>query len=538
MSEIEALLELYGAIDRAVVAGEVDSAQLAPLLGAYRDGGAVGWYDGQFLPWIAASAARAEARERAAAKSARKAAPTSDPADEPARATLASRHRPREAAAARATNDGSARLSGRAREVHHALSGFDALPIEGRMASRRLLAITTAARAFPQHFGVAGSHAQVARSALVFEHPGVDPTGEVANRRAADLHDRLHEQFTSMSDWSRVINDAVDLELLPKTFRAQAVAAPCTGRLIMRPQADGTDPDPCTVMEAEFITNDVTFDDAKRYLHPSNWRFEGSLWCTMAQGDQPVEPHSWIFHETVATSCPPTPGGWSATTDLQFWFSHPTPTEARVEYDLAPGLPGPYSDIEVDEGSLRVIALPDNQVQVKTTKRVRFAGSFDGPGLAMFMCATGYSTILEDMVFSVAEAPTSRTKPFPVPPPQGGVVNPPPGAKQAAKKAGPAKKAAQAAKKAAASSPSGDAESAESLDAIVAEAAELVSDYLKDYAGNYKASLEQIQAGTYKVEDAWADGIQMWSTYMSGMAKAFDLSTRAAKTVGKKADEA
>ena len=136
----------------------------------------------------------------------------------------------------------------------------------------------------------------------------------------------------------------------------------------------------------------------------------------MEQGD-PVGTNSWIYHETVSTSCPPTPGGWSVSTDLQFWFSHPVATEARVEYDLAPGLPTPLSDIEVDEGSLRILRLADGRVHVKTTKRVRFAGSFDGPGLAMFMCATGYSTVLEDMVFSVAESPLDQTQAFPIPAP-------------------------------------------------------------------------------------------------------------------------
>ena len=52
MSETEALLRLYGAIDRAVVAGKIKSSHLAQFFDAYRDGRASGWYDGQYLPWV------------------------------------------------------------------------------------------------------------------------------------------------------------------------------------------------------------------------------------------------------------------------------------------------------------------------------------------------------------------------------------------------------------------------------------------------------------------------------------------------------
>ena len=43
--------------------------------------------------------------------------------------------------------------------------------------------------------------------------------------------------------------------------------------------------------------------------------------------------------------------------------------------------------------------------------------------------------------------------------------------------------------------------------------------------------MKSVQAGTYKVEDAWADGIKMWSNYTKGLTKALDLGTRAAKVV-------
>ena len=111
----------------------------------------------------------------------------------------------------------------------------------------------------------------------------------------------------------------------------------------MRPGPDGTDSDPCTVLEAEFITekNEVSFEEAKNYLEPSNWVYPGSLWCRMEKVEPPLPSSSWVYHETVATSCPPTSAWWTVSTDLRFWFSHPTVNEARVEYDFPPGGPAP-----------------------------------------------------------------------------------------------------------------------------------------------------------------------------------------------------
>ncbi len=519
MSEIEALLRFYGAIDRAVVAGEADAADLAPLLGAYRGGAAIGWYDDQYLPWVEAAKERAVLRARAEDQS-----DLADPSrlDAPATPSLAHTDVPGPEVHPRSRDRADVPLGPRAHEVHDALTAFRGVPVEGRMASRRLLAVTVAARALPQHFGPEGTHAHVAHEALEFRRTDQDPDADESGQRARELHVRLADQFTSMSEWPRVVSEAVADDLLPPSLRSQAVAPPCTGRLIMRPDPGGTDPDPCTVLESEFITDEFAFEDLKRYLEPSNWQFPGSLWCRMEQGD-PLGPNSWLYHETVSTSCPPAPGNWTVSTDLQFWFSHPTPSEARAEYDLAPGLPGPLSDIEIDEGSLRIIELPDGRVHVKTTKRVRFAGSFDGAGLVMFMCASGYSTVLEDMVFSVAAAPFSTTNPFPVHAPPGGPVNSPKNPKKSASSGSGTAGAA-----------SGDDAGGETLDDIVSEAAEFLSTCLKDYSEVYTSSLGLIQSNNYKVENAWADGITMWSMYMNGLSKAVDLGTRTAKVYAKK----
>lgn len=485
MSEVETLLRLYGALDRAVVEQEVDPKTIAPLLGAYRHPEAVGWYDNQYVPWIEGAAARAE--RRGDAKHRR----------EPKR----TEHRSR--------TDKPSDLSPRAQEIKEAMAGFSPEVLEGRKATRRLLAVTVIARALPHVFGPKGSHAHVAHGALTMRFPGEVADEEAQTKRAQHLHTHLATQFTAMDQWGSVVGDAVGQRVLPESLLSHDAAPPCTGHLIMRPTSAGGDPDPCLVMEAEFTTDKFTFDEAKAYLRPTNWKYDGSLWCRMEEYDWPA-PNTALYHETVSTDCSSSTPLWTVSTDLQFWFSHPAPNEARAEYDFVPGLPIAGSDIEVDEGSLRIIELPDGSVNVKTTKRVRFAGNFDGPGLAMFMCATGYSTALEDVVFTVSESGTPD--PFPVPAPQGGTMSPPQKTK----------------------STTGD----DTFETLVAEATAFADSQLKEVAATCTASLTKVQAGTYSVEHAWSDGLKLWSSWVTGMGKALDLGTRAAKVVAQQsADE-
>jgi len=517
MSEIEALLNFYGALDHAVVAGEANAADLAPLLGPYARG-AAGWYDKQYVPWLVAAEKRAEQRRRDEAEAETEAhqGPTLAYTDGPDYAAEAVPEAD-DAEAFPPADDVRPSLSPRAQEISEALSAFEPLPLEGRMGARRLLAVSAAALALPQHFGLGGTHADVANAPLVFQHP--DLAGD-PNARAKLLHERLAGTFKEMSvpAWRQVVEPSLADGSLPPSFASQLDAPPCTGRLIMRPGPDGKDPDPCTVLEAEFTTGDLTFEEAKNYLEPANWvRVPGSLWCRMEKVEPSVTPNSWVYHETVATSCPPASAWWTVSTDLRFWFSHPTVNEARVEYDFPPGLPTPASDIEVDEGSLRIIGLPGGGVHVITTKRVRFAGAFDGAGLAMFMCATGYTSALEDMVFSVAKLPNLR--PFPIQSPQGGNMSPQPNAKKTATNTSAATTPPDA--------------NAETLDDVVKETTEFVASAIKDMADTCTSSLKQIQAGNYKVENAWADGIKMWSTSLTNMTKALDLGTRAVKASAK-----
>jgi hypothetical protein len=496
MSEVEGLLALYGALDRAVEAHDVDPSDLAPLLGAYRYPEAVGWYERQYVPWVEGASARAERRGERRDTTVR-------------RPRITVRHRSETLDAPGAAVERPTTES-RIQDIHDALSALGPAVLEGRLAARRLLAVTAIARALPQHFGPGGSKVDAASNALTFRLPAEDADDEGLARRAQQLHAQFAAEFTSMDHWQNVVGNAVSSGLLPQSFLSQAQTPPCTGRLILRPTSAGGEPDPCLVMEAEFTTKDITFAAAKNYLEPSNWQYPGSLWCQMEQYQESADSTTAMFHETVSTDCGAASPAWTVSTDLQFWFSHPYTNEARAEYDLAePPVVG--SDIEIDEGSLRMIELADGSVHVITTKRVRFAGSFDGPGLALFMCASGYSSVLEDVVFSVAKA--SIPKPFPIPAPQGGTVTPPQSFKTPSDPAG---------------------SEGDTWESLIGEATTLAGAYAKDVAAICTTSMDQAKKGTYKVENVWADGIKIWSSYLSGMGKALDLGTRAAKVATQK----
>jgi hypothetical protein len=506
MSEVESLLALYGALDGAVAAGEVDPATISPLLGAYAYEEAIGWYANQYLPWVEGAAARAERRGL-------RPRPEVDRLERKPRKFF--RHRADAPSELATSSDAPVErpiLPPHAQDVHDALTAFGSVPLQERTAARRLLAVTVVARAMPQFFGPNGSHADVASSTLAFRIQGEDADDDAVARRAQRLHEQLVDQFTDMDQWRSVVRNAVEAGMLPLSFQSQEDAPPCAGRLIMRPTSPGGDPDPCLVMEAEFTTKSVTFEEAKVYLQPTNWQYEGSLWCLMKTYDS-RPPNSWLYNETVSTDCGSTSPAWTVSTKLQFWFSHPTPNEARVEYDFAhPPVVG--SDIEIDEGSLRIMKLADNSVHVKTTKRVRFAGNFDGPGLAMFMCASGYSTILQDTVLSVARS--KNPDPFPIPAPQGGTMSPPQDFSTTSSSSAP---------------------TSDTLDSLISEGTAFAEAQVKDLTATCTSSLAKVQDGTYTVESAWADGLKLWASGLAGLGKAFDLGTRAAKVVIKEPDD-
>ncbi|HEY1737831.1 MAG TPA: hypothetical protein VGI86_03935, partial [Acidimicrobiia bacterium] len=171
----------------------------------------------------------------------------------------------------------------------------------------------------------------------------------------------------------------------------------CVGELISVPTPG--DEFPAAELRTSFETTAVTAPQAERFLEPSNWPGACSFWCLMEQ-DGTTTRGTRIYHEIVSLNCATRDqvSTWTAEAYLDFAFIR-TANGARVSYQLDPSHPNKL--IDVDEGSLSVQQI-GNTVRVDTVKRIRFTYPFNGPSLAMVMCALGYANIAEKLVLDCA----------------------------------------------------------------------------------------------------------------------------------------
>jgi hypothetical protein len=375
VGELHDLIGIYGGIDWAVMAEEGRRTPVSRLLPLYRDD-KVHWYD-DFLAWT---------NEK------------------------------------RGTDEGLVFPM-----VEDALATLADTPAEGRMRARRLFAVAAALQARPE-LQPGGERADLAWRAL--QVPGLADTEEQARRLLAILADDdllpPPEEHQAPGDLDRSWERMVD-EIAAQGLIADAHSLgprPCTGRLV-EVEVRGQEV-PVATLTTVWETDRVRFDRATRFLEPSNWPHCCSFWCEMKRGAQVGDVYQ--YHEIVSTDCGNKAHAWTLEADLDFTFRK-DPGVVMADYRLRNGIPQP--EVLVDEGSLMVERLGANaasRVRVTTSKRVRFARSFSGEALAMTMCALGYASVVEDLVFTCAALPEEekgKGKPFPAKAP--GNAGPPPG---------------------------------------------------------------------------------------------------------------
>ena len=339
MSELEDLIGIYGAVDRAVQANSDLASTVAPFLGGYRDPRAIGWFD-EFEAWT---------RE----------------VSENSEFTF--------------PDFGSAIRNLAERPVD---------PTRGRTAVRRLLAIAVASRV--QSSLVGGDSSIEIEAALAVDGiAGSD--NRVAARALAELlrDDRV---FASLEDWPSLITTAVGRGLLSNSLAVHADAPPCSGSLVEVPPGD---PHPAAQLETSFTTRALTLQQAMRFLDPAEWPGCCDFWCEMTE----ISASPRIYREVVSLDCNNPAATWTARTFLAFALVN-MPNGARVSYRLA-GNPytGPSDVIVVDEGTLTVQQV-NADITVRTVKRIKFNHPFSGPSLSVIMCALGYGNVAEDLVFN------------------------------------------------------------------------------------------------------------------------------------------
>jgi hypothetical protein len=293
--------------------------------------------------------------------------------------------------------------------LDEALDGLAKTPPKGRMMARRMFAIAGALQAFPD--------------------VGTDAGGQWRDSAARALAPGLVEQ--SVDHGRSVLAILGDENLLPKQDTPEARDAwwhdvlekarsgghienpeltigprPCAGRV------SAADCGLVATIESGFTTSAVAFDRACSFLHPTNWpRCSHRFWCEMDDCGE-VRPGVHHFHEVVSTDCKNRALAWTISAELDFKFTQ-LPGLAIAEYQLHEGHPKPGDAVLVDEGSLVVHELGGGESRVITTKRVRFDYPFSVEALALIMCALGYASLVEDLVFTCAALKEKKGTAFP-----------------------------------------------------------------------------------------------------------------------------
>lgn len=425
MSEISALMGLYGAIDRAVV-DDRSAAVVARYLGPYEHPEARGWH-AEFVDWA-----------------------TQQPGVD--RDALVQN----EAAALRELVD---------------------IAPTGYSKARRLLVIAVAGRLFPDH------------RALLAD--ALAPGQLTAENSAEPLLELLLDDdvFGGLHQWENMVEEASARELIASnaSTAAQLAQAPCSGEVVVVPVFGGTQP--AAALTNHFCTADLTFEQAKGFLHPTNWPTCGPIWCSMTPTGTSAAGNP-TFHEVVSLDCDNKGGTWTAEACLEFTMVD-EPDLAILSYDLCKGRPKQGDMVLVDEGSLTVERRGPG-VCVETTKRILFNHPFTGPGLAMLACALGYGSIAEDLVFSCAlgDPKPKRKKKF-------GAPSPP-----------------------AATAPLG-------CDDLFDEAGDAAKQAIDECLKTYQASYAKVRSKTYRADDLASDMAGAWTRMVRYGAAAVSMGVRA-----------
>jgi hypothetical protein len=349
MASVQSILVLFGEVDSLVVEDRDRGEAVAAVLGAYEDPSTPGWYE-QFTRWL------------------------NDPGIQPRPTVLP--------------------------DTGQALSTLADDPPTGRAEARLLLAIAALGRADPERVDDSERRAEMARAVrpLVPEQPPSDVEIPDRDGRADGLVRLLANSgdyeglFPDLAAWETMLIEAQRRGFVSESL-ARQVVPPCQAGFVELPGATG----PIASLTTQFVTA-LSFDKATRFLDPARWPGCTDLWCRMdclSVGP----PRRYL--EVIGLACRNSLG-WELRTCLEFEDrTLPGIPIATADYRLAADQTGADGLVEVDEGSITVID-EVSQVRVLTVKRLRFRGLALQGGMAALMCALGYASVGEEMVYSCA----------------------------------------------------------------------------------------------------------------------------------------
>jgi hypothetical protein len=458
MSEHEDVIGIYGAIDVAVQNDRSLASEVADLLPGYRDGGAIGWFE-EFDAWRRESFPGAR----------------DFPSYDDALASLAAR------------------------------------PISGRTAARRIYALAAASR-IQVHLASPDPRASIE------EALAVDGITTAADRAVGEeLLSLIQSDLHSPSDWQSFIEHAIANGVLAPTLHVQGASVPCWCGLVTVPVPGGPLPLVAAELRTSFTTNEVTFEQALRFLEPSNWAHCGTYWCEMRKMPGGVNPS--IYHEIFSLNCALPAEAWTVEAYLEFGQWLIGGNSAVVSYRLANGYANPR--VKVDEGWLSVTKSAGGGIEVETCKRIRFDHPFGGESLGMVMCALGYGEAAQHLVLDCAhdsrDDPNAGTD-FPgTEPPQEPNQQPNVHPRARPVRPGPAAPPAQQVPP-----PNRNG----GCDDLIDEAVGELTTILKDCAQAYKGQYDKVAAGNYTANDYVAMMADMGTRYLRAGAAMTDVALR------------
>jgi hypothetical protein len=165
------------------------------------------------------------------------------------------------------------------------------------------------------------------------------------------------------------------------------------------------------VVDTNFTSNTLSLNDVKAIADPRNWDED--------------------FHEFFADikALPPRSDGWGRfletvdfggdvlqlVTELKYYKSTPSPTEAILDYDLNDPWPGAGDGlVTVDRGfiDMRAVEKPTQPgVEVRTRKVVHITG-LSPAAQARLVCITGYGTASKEFLLGAAKTPPTNAVPW------------------------------------------------------------------------------------------------------------------------------
>jgi hypothetical protein len=226
-------------------------------------------------------------------------------------------------------------------------------------------------------------------------------TNEEAQAAGKSLVERMRSAPSEPADGVSVLqaswDELLDSGLIPD--HEKYGLPPCSGRIIWV-DVEGSR-EPVATLETVFEAN-LTFEAAKKFCDPEEWPCF-PLWCPPMKV---LPPRNGVlrYQETVSADCKHKDDTLTFVVDLDVvkWEEDGPPRAAGMEYRLG----APNQDVSVNEGSLEVVELatgPNPRVRVISTKRIKFRGLLDVPGIAYLMCYIGYLSWVEDLLCCAAD---------------------------------------------------------------------------------------------------------------------------------------